>query len=65
MACTLLIALAAGASGLALTLVDHRPAPAAPAAKTVQGSVGPGFTINLTRGGKKVAKLKKAFAIAS
>jgi plastocyanin len=50
-------AIAVAASGLALALTAT--APAAPAAKTVQGSVGPGFTINLTLGGKKVTKLKK------
>ena len=32
--------------------------PAAPTPKVVQGSVGPGFTINLTAGGKTVSKLK-------
>ena len=50
-------ALAIAASGLALALTAT--APAAPAAKTVQGSVGPGFTIKLTLAGKKVTKLKK------
>jgi plastocyanin len=50
-------ALAVAASGLALALTAT--APAAPAPKTVQGSVGPGFTIKLTLGGKKVTKLKK------
>jgi plastocyanin len=53
---TFRIALAAVASSLALALVAA--APAAPVMKTVQGSVGPGFTINLTLGGKKVTKLK-------
>ena len=33
-------------------------ASAAPAAKVVKGTVGPGFTITLTLSGKKVAKLK-------
>ena len=47
-------AVAAVACGLALAGTS----PAAPAAKTVQGSVGPGFTINLTAGGKPVTKLK-------
>ena len=47
-------AVAAVACGLALAGTS----PAAPAAKTVQGSVGPGFTINLTAGGKAVSKLK-------
>jgi plastocyanin len=49
--------LAAAASGLALALVAS--APAAPAPKTVRGTVGPGFTINLTVGGKRVTTLKK------
>ena len=31
---------------------------AAPAATVVKGTVGPGFTITLTLGGKKVTKLK-------
>jgi plastocyanin len=31
---------------------------ASAASKTVNGSVGPGFTISLTQGGKKVTKLK-------
>jgi plastocyanin len=53
---TFRIALAAVAASLALALVAA--APAAPVMKTVQGSVGPGFTINLTLGGKKVTKLK-------
>ena len=42
------------ACGLALAGPSH----AAPAAKAVQGSVGPGFTISLTSGGKTVTKLK-------
>jgi plastocyanin len=54
---TLRIALAAAAIGLALGLAAHAPAASAP--KTVHGTVGPGFTIGLTSGGKKVAKLKK------
>jgi len=33
---------------------------ASAAPKTVNGSVGPGFTISLTHGGKKVDKLKPA-----
>jgi len=49
-------ALAATASGLALALAAA--AQAAPVVKTVQGSVGPGFTINLTLEGKKVTKLQ-------
>jgi plastocyanin len=47
-------ALAATAGALALAGTS----PAAPAAKAVQGSVGPGFTISLTAGGKTVTKLK-------
>ena len=50
-------ALSTAASGLALALTAT--APAAPAPKTVQGTVGPGFTINLTLDGKKVTKLKQ------
>jgi plastocyanin len=50
-------ALAAIAIGLALGFAGH--APAAPAPKTVHGTVGPGFTIGLTLGGRKVTKLKK------
>jgi hypothetical protein len=49
--------LAAVGCGLALALVAH--APAAPTSKTLHGTVGPGFTIKLTLGGKKVTKLKK------
>jgi hypothetical protein len=49
-------ALAVALSGLALALTAAAPA-AAP--KTVQGTVGPGFTIKLTLAGKKVAKLKR------
>jgi hypothetical protein len=47
--------LAVAAGGLALAAA----APAAPAPKTVMGSVRPDFTITLTLGGKKVATLKK------
>ena len=49
--------IAAAVVGLAFALTAT--APAAPAPKTVQGTVGPGFTINLMLGGKKVSKLKK------
>jgi plastocyanin len=52
---TLPIAVAA----LVGTLVIAAAAPAAPAPKTLHGTVGPGFTINLTLGGKKVTTLKK------
>jgi plastocyanin len=51
-------AVAAIACGLALAGTS----PAVPVAKTVQGSVGPGFTINLTAGGKMVTKLKAGVA---
>jgi plastocyanin len=47
--------LAAAASAVALALAASSPA--APAPKTVQGSVGPGFTIGLTLGGKRVTTL--------
>ena len=40
----------------AATLLLRAPAGAAP--KVVNGSVGPGFTISLTSGGKKVTSLK-------
>jgi plastocyanin len=53
---TLRTAIAVTVSGLALALAANAPA-AAP--KTVQGTVGPGFTIKLTLAGKKVTKLKK------
>jgi plastocyanin len=48
-----------GVAALASTLMIAAVAPAAPAAKTVRGTVGPGFTINLTFGGKKVTTLEK------
>jgi hypothetical protein len=53
---TMHIAIAAAAIGLAFALAGLAPAASAP--KTVQGSVGPGFTIGLGLGGKKVAGLK-------
>ena len=34
------------------------PAPAAPQATALTGTVGPGFTITITKGGKKVTSLK-------
>jgi plastocyanin len=46
-----LVALAAG-----LTLMLSMPTGAAP--KVVKGTVGPGYTISLTSGGKKVTSLK-------
>jgi plastocyanin len=52
---TLLMGVAALVGALMIAAV----ATAAPAPKTVRGTVGPGFTINLTFGGKKVATLKK------
>lgn len=51
---TLSAALVATACGLALAGTSA----AAPTANAVQGSVGPGFTISLTAGGKTVSKLK-------
>ena len=51
------LAIAAAATALALAVAASAPAARAP--KTVQGSVGPGFTITLTLGGKKVTTLKK------
>jgi hypothetical protein len=52
---TLLIGVAA--LGSALTIAAVAPAAAAP--NTVRGTVGPGFTISLTFGGKKVTTLQK------
>jgi plastocyanin len=54
---TFRVVVAAAASAFALTLAATSPAASAP--KTVQGSVGPGFTINLTLKGKTVTTLKK------
>lgn len=51
------IAIAAAATALALAVAASASAARAP--KTVQGSIGPGFTITLTLGGKKVSTLKK------
>jgi hypothetical protein len=48
---------AIAASGLALAFATA--AQGTPVVKTLQGSVGPSFTINLMLGGKKVTKLKK------
>ena len=53
---TLHIAGAAAAVGLALAIAGT--APAAPAPKSIQGSVGPGFSIGLELGGKNVTGLK-------
>jgi plastocyanin len=41
-----------------LAVVGAISAPVAAAPKVVKGSVGPGFTISLTSGGKKVTSLK-------
>jgi plastocyanin len=54
---TIRAGLAAAVVGLAFAL--SATAPAAPSPKTVQGTVGPGFTIKLMLGGKKVSKLKQ------
>jgi len=54
---TFLISLAAAATGLLLALSSTASAASTP--KTVVGTVGPGFTINLTLGGKKVTTLKQ------
>lgn len=51
----MIAALAASAAG-AIALLVGLPAQAAP--PTVTAKVGPGYTINLTIGGKKVTKLK-------
>lgn len=53
------IAGAAAAIGLALAIASTAPAAAAAAPKTVQGSVGPGFSIGLELGGKRVTGLKQ------
>jgi plastocyanin len=55
---TLHIAAATATLATATSLLLPAAAPAAPALKTIHGSVGPGFTINLTLAGKKVTKLK-------
>ena len=49
-------ALALSALAAALALVMTAPVAAAP--KVVKGTVGPGFTISMTSGGKKVKSLK-------
>lgn len=51
------IAVATAASALALAFVGT--ATATPAPRTVVGTVGPAFTIDLALGGKKVTQLKK------
>jgi len=54
---TLYLSIVAGATVLSLALAASAPAARTP--KTVQGSVGPGFTITLKLGGKKVTTLKQ------
>ena len=54
---TLPIAVAALATALMIAAAAAR---GAPAPKTVRGTVGPGFTINLTLGGRRVTSLKKS-----
>jgi plastocyanin len=54
---TLRAMIATAATGLALALATT--ATAAPAMKTVRGSVGPGFTIGLSLSGKPATTLKK------
>jgi plastocyanin len=51
-------ALAAAFVLVAAAFAASTIASAAPAAQVVKGTVGPGFTITLTLGGKKVTKLK-------
>jgi plastocyanin len=51
-------ALAAAFVLIAAALAASTIASAAPAAQVVKGTVGPGFTITLTLGGKKVTKVK-------
>jgi plastocyanin len=43
---------------VAASLVPAAPALARPAATSLQGTVGPGFTISLVKGGKKVSALE-------
>ena len=45
-------------SAAAVALVAAAPTAAAPAATKLTGTVGPSFTISLTKAGKKVTKLK-------
>ena len=53
----LTIAIAVAALGAAAALAPH--ATAAPTPVTLRGTVGPGFTINLTLAGKQVTQLKR------
>ena len=57
MSLTLRTVLGAAVGGLALMLAAT--ASTTPTPKRLQGTVGPGFTIKLTLGGKSVTKLKK------
>src|SRR5687767_2270392 len=43
---------------VALTVAIAGTAPAAPTVTTVQGTVGPGFTIDMKLGGKSLTRLK-------
>jgi plastocyanin len=58
----ILSATALGVLSLLLALGGAVTARSATVAKTLTGSVGPGYQIDLTAGGKKVAKLKAAVA---
>lgn len=51
------IAAALATGGAALALAAHAPAASSPV--TLRGTVGPGFTINLTLAGRKVTRLKR------
>jgi plastocyanin len=57
MSLKLTIAIAVAAGGAVLALVPHAPAASTPV--TLRGTVGPGFTINVTLAGKKVTQLKR------
>lgn len=54
----------AAVAALACFLALAGTSPAAPAVKTVQGSVGPGFTITLKAGGKLKAGVAYRFVIS-
>jgi plastocyanin len=51
------VASAVAASSAALALAAHAPAASTPV--TLRGTVGPGFTIDVTLAGKKVTQLKR------
>lgn len=57
MSLKLFVTSAAAASSAALALAAHAPAASTPV--TLRGTVGPGFTINLTLAGKKLTELKR------